>query len=387
MKSAANEKLCFRLRVTMLFILSVVLLGTAAYGQGTATIVGTVTDPTGAVVPNARITITNLDQGFVRTTDTNTAGSYDAPELPIGRFQVQVEASGFKTYDRTDVTLNVNDTVRVDALLQVGTVGQSVTVQANALQVQADTSEVSHTVTGEDISNLATNGRNNILQLTVLVPGTSSELPDLDSPGAQFQSHAVFFNGMRQDDNNWLIDGGEAYDRGGGGIMLVAPSQEAIDEFKVETSNYAADLGNSSGGMTSIAIKSGTKQFHGSAWEFNRNDVLDAYSYLSKQNANPTKPELRYNLFGFNTAYAHCTLIPDASGIIAGRFRFTCHLQPGDYSITVRVMDFLSETANELLDKQVNGATFKVTSRQKTFDGVVDLAGTFEPAPNPPRTG
>ena len=300
MKSAANEKLCFRLRVTMLFILSVVLLGTAAYGQGTATIVGTVTDPTGAVVPNARITITNLDQGFVRTMDTNTAGSYDAPELPIGRFQVQVEASGFKTYDRTDITLNVNDTVRVDALLQVGTVGQSVTVQANALQVQADTSEVSHTVTGEDISNLATNGRNNILQLTVLVPGTSSELPDLDSPGAQFQSHAVFFNGMRQDDNNWLIDGGEAYDRGGGGIMLVAPSQEAIDEFKVETSNYAADLGNSSGGMTSIAIKSGTKQFHGSAWEFNRNDVLDAYSYLSKQNANPTKPELRYNLFGFN---------------------------------------------------------------------------------------
>src|ERR1700678_2515975 len=245
----------------MLFILSVVLLGTAAYGQGTATIVGTVTDPTGAVVPNARITITNLDQGFVRTMDTNTAGSYDAPELPIGRFQVQVEASGFKTYDRTDITLNVNDTVRVDALLQVGTVGQSVTVQANALQVQADTSEVSHTVTGEDISNLATNGRNNILQLTVLVPGTSSELPDLDSPGAQFQSHAVFFNGMRQDANNWLIDGGEAYDRGGGGIMLVAPSQEAIDEFKVETSNYAADLGNSSGGMTSIAIKSGTKQF------------------------------------------------------------------------------------------------------------------------------
>jgi hypothetical protein len=155
----------------MLFILWFVVLGTAAYGQGTASIVGTVTDATGAVVPNAKITITNLDQGFVRTTDTNTAGSYDAPELPIGRFQVQVEASGFKTYDRTDVTLNVNDTVRVDARLQVGTVGQSVTVQANALQVQADTSEVSHTVTSDDISELATNGRNNILQLTVLVPG------------------------------------------------------------------------------------------------------------------------------------------------------------------------------------------------------------------------
>ena len=105
---------------------------------------------------------------------------------------------------------------------------------------------------------------------------------------------------MRQDDNNWLIDGGEAYDRGGGGILLVSPSQDAIQEFTITTSNYAADLGNSSGGMTSMAIKSGTKQFHGSAWEYNRNDALDAYNYLSKQVADPKKPELRYNAFGFN---------------------------------------------------------------------------------------
>ena len=177
--------------------------------------------------------------------------------------------------------------------------GQSVTVEANSLQVQADTSDVSQTITSTQIENLATNGRN-VLQLTTLVPGASSNMPDFDSPGAQFQNRNIYFNGMRQDANNWLIDGGEAYDRGGGGILLVSPSQDALQEFSIATSNYAADLGNSSGGMISMAVKSGTKRFHGGAWEYVRNDAFDAYSFLSKQASNPTKPELRYNTFGFN---------------------------------------------------------------------------------------
>ena len=125
-------------------------------------------------------------------------------------------------------------------------------------------------------------------------------MPDFDLPGAQFQNRSVYFNGMRQDANNWIIDGGEAYDRGGGGILLVSPSQDALHEMTISTSNYAADLGNSSGGMISMAVKNGTKRFHGAAWEYLRNDALDAFSFLSKQVANPTKPELRYNAFGFN---------------------------------------------------------------------------------------
>jgi hypothetical protein len=285
--------------VSLLLVLGLALLSTAAYGQANASIVGAVTDPSGAAISNAKITITNLNTGFARVTESNNTGSYAAHELPIGSYKIRVEATGFKAYEQSGLTLNVNDTIRADVALRVGAVQESVTVEANAIQVQSNTNEVSQTVTDRQISELATNGRN-VLQLTTLVPGASSTMPDFDLPVAQFQNRSVYFNGMRQDANNWLIDGGEAYDRGGGGILIVSPSQEAIQEFKVMTSNYAADLGNSSGGMISMSMKSGTRQFHGSAWEYNRNDAFDALSFLAQQQANPTKPELRYNAFGFN---------------------------------------------------------------------------------------
>jgi len=171
--------------VPVLLILGFVLLGTGAYGQETASIVGTVTDPSGAVVQNAKITITDLDTGSVHTTTSNTTGNYAAHELPIGQYQVQAEAAGFKTYERKDVTLNVGDTIRIDASLQIGSSEQNVTVEAAAIQVQADTNDVSQTISSNQIENLATNGRN-VLQLTTLVPGAASNMPDFDSPGAQF---------------------------------------------------------------------------------------------------------------------------------------------------------------------------------------------------------
>lgn len=287
------------LRIALMLVFGLVSLGSAAYGQGTASIVGTVTDPTGAVIQNARITLTNQANGFVRTTTSNEVGLYNAPDLGIGNYQIKVQAQGFKSYEQKDIVLNVASVVRIDVKLQVGTVGESVTVEANAVQVQSSTSDISQTITSNQIENLSTNGRN-VLQLTALVPGAASNMPDFDLPGAQFQNRAIQFNGMRQDNNNWKIDGGEAYDRGGGGILLVSPSQDAISEFKVQTSTYAADQGNSSGGMTSMELKSGTKQFHGSAWEYNRNNAFDAYSFLSKQVANPKKPTLHYNAYGFN---------------------------------------------------------------------------------------
>ncbi|MGD0156338.1 MAG: carboxypeptidase-like regulatory domain-containing protein [Terracidiphilus sp.] len=283
----------------MLVVGLVALLGSVAYGQQGQTILGTVTDPTGAVIPNAKITLTNESNGFVRTTTSNGAGNFSAPDLQVGTYQVEVQVGGFKAYTQKDIVLNVNSVVRIDAKLEIGAVGTSVTVEANAIQVQADTSDVSQTITGNQISNLSTNGRN-ILQLTALTPGAASNMPDFDLPGAQWQNRAIQFNGMRQDANDWQIDGGEAYDRGGGGILLVSPSQDAIAEFKIQTSNYAADEGNASGGMTSMELKSGTRQFHAAGWEYIRNDAFDAYSYFSKQASNPTKPKLRYNAYGFN---------------------------------------------------------------------------------------
>jgi hypothetical protein len=209
-----------------------------------------------------------------------------------------VEAAGFKAYEQTAITLNVDATVRVDVPLQVGNVSESITVEANAVQVQADTNEVSQTVTSTQVSELATNGRN-VIQLTTLVPGASASIPDFDSPMAQNQNRSVYFNGQRQDHNNWIIDGGEAYDRGGGGILIVSPSQDALQEFKVITSNYGADLGQSSGGMITMSLKSGTQQFHGGAWEYLRNTALDANNFFNNAGGQP-RPKLNYNMFGFN---------------------------------------------------------------------------------------
>ena len=285
-----------------LALMSVLLfLSTVAYSQGTADIVGTVADPTGAVIPNAKITVTDQSNGFVYSTASNATGNFRLSGLQNGLYTIQVNAPGFKAYEQKAIPLHVGDIRRVDAKLEVGAVGQTVTVESDALQVQTDSSEISQTVTGNQISNLATNGRN-ILQLTALVPGAASNMPDFDKPGAQFQNRSIQFNGMRSDNNNWLIDGGEAYDRGGGGILVVAPSQDAIGEFTITTSNYSADKGNSSGGMTSMSIKSGSKRFHASAWEYNRNDAMNSYNYFAKHTSGtvPKKGELRYNVFGFN---------------------------------------------------------------------------------------
>ena len=285
-------------RTSLLMVVALVLLATAAYGQGTASIVGTVTDPAGSAVPSAKVTITNTETGIIRDTTTNNTGNYSAPELSIGTYNVRVEAPGFKSYARNGITLNVNDTVRADAGLQIGESKESITVEANAIQVQADTNEVSQTINADMVADLATNGRN-VIQLATLVPGASASIPDFDSPMAQNQNRTISFNGQRPDHNDWLINGGEAYDRGGGGILIVSPSQDSLQEFKVMTSNYGADLGQSSGGMISMATKSGTREFHGGAWEYVRNDAFDANTFFANLNGQP-KPELRYNTFGFN---------------------------------------------------------------------------------------
>ena len=293
-----SARTCHMLRIPLLLMLGLALLSIAAYGQETASIIGTVTDQTGAAVPGAQITITNMETGFIRSSTSNSTGSYAAPQLPIGHYKVRVEAAGFKAYEQTSVTLEVNATVRVDVPLQIGNVKESITVEANAVQVQSDTNEVSQTVTGTQVADLATNG-GNVIQLTALVPGASASIPDFDSPMAQNQNRSVYFNGQRQDHNNWIIDGGEAYDRGGGGIMIVSPSQDSLQEFKVITSNYAADLGQSSGGMITMSLKSGTQQYHGGVWEFLRNTDLDA-NYFFLNAGNVPRANLHYNLFGFN---------------------------------------------------------------------------------------
>jgi hypothetical protein len=286
-------------RFLSIFLMLLVCTAVASAQTGTAgTILGTVTDPTGAVVPNVAITITNTDTGQSRQITSNASGQYVVPDLQIGHYRARAEVSGFKVVEQTDITLNVGDRARIDFKLEVGNTQQSVTVEAVAVAVQAESGEVSSVITGQQVSQLATNGRS-LYSLATLTPGASSNMSDLNIPTSAGGNSAVSFNGMRQNHNLWLVDGGEASDRGGAGGMDVMPSVDAISEFRTLTSNYSSDFGLSSAGTMTMVIKSGGKDFHASAWEFNRNDALDAANAINKANKVAT-PELRFNTYGFN---------------------------------------------------------------------------------------
>ena len=261
---------------------------------------GTATDPTGAAVPNVHVTIVNEATGAeVRSTVTNSAGIYSAPNLAIGNYTLHADAPGFQRFERTGIVLNVASTVKQDIRLTIGNTVQSVTVQADQIQIQSETNELSTVVTGEQIDKIDTNGRN-VINLAELVPGASSSMPRFQAPLAINQNFNISFNGARYAHNDYLIDGGEVYPRSGGGLMSVNPSQNAIAEFKVISSNAAGDMGMaSSGGYLSMSIKSGTRDLHGGIWEYNRNDAFDANNYFAKQSGT-AKPELRYNIYGFN---------------------------------------------------------------------------------------
>ncbi|PYT27914.1 MAG: hypothetical protein DMG57_16750 [Acidobacteria bacterium] len=274
-----------------------VIVSTSAFGQ-TATILGTVTDTSSGVVPSATITIVNTATRVQRTVETNTAGNYIAPELPIGPYSLKAEQKGFKSYERTGIVLNSNDTVRMDVVMQVGEVSESVTVEADAVKVQSDTSEVSDTISGRQVAQLAINGRH-IAALAILTPGASSDLPDFNLPIGVGGSTYISFNGQRVDHNVWMIDGGENYDRGCGGCVTMMPSVDAIAEFTTLTSNSGADFGLGSGGTINLVLKSGVRDLHGAAYELFRNDALDANNYFANLNGSP-KPKLRYNVYGFN---------------------------------------------------------------------------------------
>jgi len=267
-----------------------------------ATIVGTVTDPSGASLPNVNITITSTESGVVKKTQTNDAGQYVVPDLNIGHYSIKVEAAGFKTAEQKNLVLQVGDRDRVDFQMQVGGTSETVTVEANPVKVQTDSGEISNVITGQQISQIAVSGRS-MYQLAALVPGASSQIGGggmsagvVNTPVGGDAS--VEFNGLRQNHNIYLLDGGENDDRGGAGGMSIAPSSDAIAEFRTLTSNYSADYGLSSAGTMTMVLKSGTRSLHASAWEFNRNDAFDARNYF---NPAPQKvAELRLNVFGFN---------------------------------------------------------------------------------------
>ncbi len=272
------------------FLLPLVLLLVclAGHAQQNSTITGTVLDKAGAAIAGAEVTLTQQQTGFVTKTTSNDTGNFTFNGLNVGTYDLKAVAKGFSAFVQKGIVVNVSQTTRVDADMAVGSVDQTVTVQADTLTVQTDSNVVSTLVSEEQISSIATENRN-FAALVALGLGVSSTLPDNNTPTSIGSSANISVNGLRQSHNIWLIDGGEADDRGGAGGISILPSQEAIAQLETLSSNYPPDYGISSGATISLSLKSGTQKFHGELWEFNRNTAFNANSYQNKNtSADPT---------------------------------------------------------------------------------------------------
>jgi hypothetical protein len=284
------------LLLPLIFVLACV----GAFAQANSDLTGIVTDQTGAVVAGASITLTDQATGTEHATTSSSTGLYDIAGLNPGNYNLKVSAKGFESFVQNGIVVNVSATFRVDVKLTVGAESQTITVSADALTVQADSNVVTTLISSEEISEIATENRN-FVALAALGLGVSSALPDANTPGSVGSNFTISINGLRQSHNIWLIDGGESDDRGGAGGMQIQPSQDAIAEFQVMSSNYPPDYGISSGATISLSLKAGTKKFHGMAWEENRNTDYNADSYFNKlSNPITPRPAVHYNIYGFN---------------------------------------------------------------------------------------
>jgi hypothetical protein len=288
-----------RSRFALSVMLSMVLFVIpCAWAQENATIVGSVVDSTGAVVPNAEITITNPATGQIRSATSNTSGIYLFANVGVGHFTLSASAKGFQKYTKTDIVVNTAQTLKEDVSLTIGSESQTVTVEADALQLQAETNEISNLISGAQVTQLATNGRN-VVSLAALGMGVSNNLPAFGGVNALTSANGISFNGTRVNHNIYLLDGGELNDRGCGGCFSSLPSVDALEQFQTLDSNYGPDYGIGSGGTILMVLKSGTHSFHGGLWEFNRNEDYDANHYFTKAAGLP-RPKFRLNNFGGN---------------------------------------------------------------------------------------
>jgi hypothetical protein len=270
----------------------------------TGSIAGRVTDKSGATVAAATVTVINTDKNdvVVRALTTNDVGEYVASVLPIGHYAVVAEAKGFKKAERRGITLNVNDNLTLNLELAPGDISDTVTVEADASPIELQTATESGLITGTQIRELAINTRN-YEQLVALTPGVSTNLASdqlyvgVSNPLGTSNQINFSVNGGRPTQNNWSIDGADNVDRGANLTLLQYPSVDSIEEFRVVRGQYDAEYGRSSSGQINVITRSGTSAFHGGVYEFFRNQILDANSFLNNANG-IDKPPYHYNDFG-----------------------------------------------------------------------------------------
>lgn len=281
---------------SIFLFVTIAFLTIQALAQVTSgTILGNVTDSSGASVASAAVTVTNLDTGAVFKTTTNSAGDYVATPLAIGRYSVQVQVQGFKSEISTNLVVNVQDRLRLDFKLQIGATSESVTVQDTEPLLETASSNLSQVVDSQSVDDLPLNGRF-VTQLAVLSAGVAP------TPKGAADSNTGGFtaNGVRPYQNNYMLDGVDDNNMQSGltsgATYVVMPPPDAIGEFKLQTNSMSAEFGRSAGGVLNATTKSGTNKYHGSLFEFLRNSAFDSKNYFDS----PTSgiPAYKQNQFG-----------------------------------------------------------------------------------------
>lgn len=279
------------------FLLVLSLLGSATIVQAqtiTGSITGAVTDPAGALVPNAKLVATNTGTNLTYQAVTNDAGIYNLVFLPVGTYNLTVEQSGFKKATVSSITLAVSQIARVDIALEIGDVGQTVEVTGAAPILQTESTQTGDSISAQKLTALPLNGRN-FARLTLLVPGAVS--PNPEGMNSRFGARP-YVNGNREQTNNFLLDGVDVNDSIDNRIGY-SPNVDALEEVKVLTGNAAADYGNAGGAAVVMSLKSGTNEFHGNVFEFFRNNVLDANGFFRNRSiATAKRNGFKRNIFG-----------------------------------------------------------------------------------------
>ena len=264
----------------------------------TSTIRGNVTDPSGAAIAGADITVRNQQTNISRNAKTNTSGEYVVPELEPGKYEVRVKQPSFKESVTQNIELFVSSTAVIDAQLQVGSASEQVTVEANPVQVETTTGAVGNVVEGNEVRELPLNGRS-FVQLTQLMPGVSPQA-SFDSKNKGLLAGVDFsVNGNNTTGNIFMVDGVNNNDIGSNRTILVYPSIDSIQEFKILRNSYGPEYGQAMGAIINLVTRSGTNAFHGGAFYFGRNDMLNASDYFNNLEGIP-KDKLRRNDWGYN---------------------------------------------------------------------------------------
>src|SRR5687768_3719885 len=284
-------------------LLFVCMLPSSIHAQAiTAKVLGTVTDPSGASVPNAEVTIQNVDTNQSRKTVTDSNGNYEFPFLPIGSYTLSVTATGFQTTNVGRFNLSVDQVARLPVSLTIGQAAQAIEVAASALLLQSENATVGTVIDAKQVVELPLNGRS-FVQLALLTPGVNPGTPGSITVrrlrGSVGQAVGMSANGARDTQNRFYYDGIEAMDLDSYSFSF-SPSIDAINEFKVQSSTYSAEVGGAPGGQVNLTTKSGTNTFHGGAWWFNRNDAFTALNAFQPRTPGAKPPRLNRNQYGAN---------------------------------------------------------------------------------------